>query len=164
MTTEISVPEVTAVAIALTDEKSLERFVADLPAEQVPVFLARLLDAATNIRALTKGFERRLVADGQTGQHWEIEGREYGLFGAQAKGWKDIPNLFANLLALGVSTADLGEAVSEIRVTDLRAAVATLKERDAALDLIESSRLPKGARGAPSFKIVANLATEGDDK
>ena len=51
------------VAQALTTPETLDEFVARLPAESVPLYLARLVDAATNIRALTKGLEGRLVED-----------------------------------------------------------------------------------------------------
>ena len=157
----VSVSEVSAVAIAVGESPaSLEQFVAELPADRVAPFLARLIDAATNIRALIKGLEQRLMADGLTGQHFTVNGVEYGFFGAQAKGWKDIPNLYANLRLLGFSEADLSGAISETRVTDLRTAANALRDeekRTEALALIEGARFDKGARGTPSFKPMDEI-------
>lgn len=153
----LTLEEVTSVALALVEEPTRARFAMDLPAEKVAPYLAKLLDAKTELTALEKELTRRLIVDGQVGQHWIIENREYGLFGALQKGWKDIPGLFSGLLRLGLHTGDLGAAVSEIRVTDLKKAVAFLSDeaaREEALELIEDSRIPKGERGAPSFKVV----------
>ncbi len=149
--------EVAAVALALTDEEALEAFVDALPSEKVAPFLAALVNAKTNITALTKGLEQRLMADGKTGAHFTVAGIEYGFYGAQAKGWKDIPSLFANLAQLGIAGPDLAGAVSEVRVTDLRKAATFLSKddnREQALALIEEGRFDKGERGTPSFKIV----------
>lgn len=153
----VTAGDVANLAQALSSEQALEQFVATLPPEQVPVYLARLLDAATNVRALTKGLEQRLAADGQTGQHFMVGNTEYGFFGAQAKGFRDIPGLFANLLRVGLSIADLSAAASEVRVTDLRASAALLKDPEKqaeALALIEGDRVAKGERGAPTFKVI----------
>ncbi len=160
----ITAAEASSVAQALTSPADLERFVAELPAERVPAMLAGLLDAATNIRALTKGFEQRLAADGLTGQHFTVGSQEYAFFGAQQKGWKDLPGLYANLIGLGLSLADLAGATSEARVTDLRKAAAMLKDpqrQQEALDLIEQARVPKGERGSPTFKIVTEHLDRG---
>ncbi|MDQ6720113.1 MAG: hypothetical protein M3003_04875 [Candidatus Dormibacteraeota bacterium] len=136
---------------------SLERFVAEIPAESVPLYLARLTDAATNIRALTKGLEVRLVNDGQVGQHWTIGNTEYGFFGALKTGWKDIPNLIANLMRLGISPADIAPSISELRVTDLRMLaeqITDAERREEAMELINGARVPKGERGAPRFTAI----------
>jgi hypothetical protein len=155
------VPVVTTVEVAtLANEITADNFeavVASLPESLVPVYLARLTDAATNIRALTKGLEQRLVGDGQVGQHWTIDGTEYGFFGSLQKGWKDIPNLIANLIRIGLSPVDLAASISELRVTDLRQIAGSLtdmEKRDAALELIEEARIPKGERGSPRFQAI----------
>ena len=157
--TDPPVPEITAadagaVACAIADNAALERFVTELPAELVPIYLAAILDARTNLSALEKGLTQRMVIDGQAGQRWEINGRPYGLFGAQQHGFKDIPNLFANLAMAGMSLRDIGAATSEVRVTDLRASAAMLKEREAALEIIEDHRVARGERGAPRFQEI----------
>jgi hypothetical protein len=156
VTEGITVSEVAMVAQAI-DGESLEQFVNDLPAAQVPIYLARLVDAATNIRALTHGLEARLVLDGRTGAHFEIDGVKYGFFGALQKGWRDIPNLIANLMRIGMSPLTLSHAISEMRVTDLRAAASALSDaekRSEALELIEGARIEKGERGAPRFQVI----------
>jgi len=155
VTLAVSVREAAEVAQAVTGE-SLERFVAELPAEAVPTYLARLTDAATNIRALTKGLEQRLVADEQVGQHWMIDGVEYGFFGSVQKGYRDIPGLFAYLISLGISAVSLASSVSEARVTDLRAIADTLppEKRQEALNEIEDHRVAKGERGSPRFQAI----------
>lgn len=143
------------VANAVTGD-SLEAFVGELPAESVPVYLARLVDASTNIRALTKGLEQRLVADGQVGQHWTIDGVEYGFYGSLAKGWQNIPSLIDNLMLMGITAGSIAVAISEIRVTDLRTIVDTLPyaDRVEALAIIEEHRTAKGERGAPRFQAI----------
>lgn len=160
MTTEtaLSPLEAVTVAQALTDAASLERFVNELPAEKVPVFLAKLIDGATNIRALTKGLEQRLAADGKTGAHFIVDGLEYAFFGALQKGYKDFPGLVHFLIEdCGLSPLAIAGAVSDARVTDLREAAAQIadeEKRKAALDEIEAHRVPKGERGAPKFQLV----------
>ena len=155
----LPVPTITAadaavVACALPDNASLEKFISELPDELVAPYLAALLDSNTNGNALAKGLTARLIIDGQAGQHWEINGRPYGLFGAQQHGFKDIPNLFANLMLAGMSVADIASAVSEVRITDLKAAAALLKDRDQALETISEHRIAKGERGAPRFQEI----------
>lgn len=137
------------------DAQNLPMAVAALDAELVPVYLARILDAETNLRALKKALEQRLVLDGRTGADFEVDGARYGFFGAQQKGWKDIPNLVANLRLYGVSLEDIAGSVSELRVTDLRVAAGLIKDdekRKAALAAIEDARYDKGDRGAPRFQ------------
>lgn len=154
ITTELAM----TVASALTAD-TLDQFVMNLPAESVPLYLARLVDAATNIRALTKGLEARLVGDGQTGKRFTVEGVEYGFFGAQRKGYADFPGLVRFLIEdCGISQVAIAGAVSDARVTDLREAanqITDMAKREAALAEIDDHRVPKGARGDPSFKVIS---------
>ena len=162
MSDEPTIRDVTEVALALTApnaENTLKVFVQQLPAELVPVYLARLLDVATNIRTMTKAFETRLAAEGQVGAHFEVDGRDYGFWGAQQKGFRSLSDLFANLRRLGMSAADVDAAVSDARVTDLRVAADTLgSNRDEALELIEQARYSRGERGTPRFQIITEYA------
>ena len=161
-TDEPTLLETAEVALALTAPNAantLEVFVEQLPAELVPVYLARLLDLATNIRTITNAFQTRLAADGQVGAHFEVDGRKYGFWGAQQKGFRSLPDLFANLRRLGMSAADVDAAVSDARVTDLRTAADTLGgKRDEALELIEQARYNRGERGTPRFQIITEYA------
>ena len=154
----LTVPEAASVAQALTDTETLTRFVRQLPAEQVPVYLARLLDAATNIRTLVTGLEQRLMNDEQVGKHFEVDGVEYGVFGAQRKGYENFPGLVRFLIEdCGMPVLDIAAAVSDARVTDLRQAaneIRDLDKRQAALDEIEAHRVDKGARGVPKFQLI----------
>lgn len=153
----LTIPEAASVAVALTNEEAMLAFVSGIPAEEVPAYLARLIDASTNIRAMTKGLEQRLIMDGLTGKHFTVNGKAYGFFGALQKGWRDIPGMIGNLLAAGLSAADIAAATSELRVTDLRrsaAALSTQEKQAEALELIEDGRVAKGERGAPSFKAM----------
>lgn len=156
-TLAIPANEAAELAMALTRVDQLEQFVDEIEGAKIPALLAGLLNASTNIAALRKGLEQRMAADGQTGNHWTIGSIDYGFFGALQKGFRDIPNLLTNLQTLGFSLVGIAGAVSDIRVTDLRAQADMLRDpekRTAALDLIESHRIEKGVRGAPSFKIV----------
>ena len=155
--TGITVREVAELAQALTDKDALEQFVNEIDAEQVPLYLARLTDAATNIRALVTGLEQRLVADERVGDHFTVDGVEYGFFGAVRKGYEDFPGLVRFLIGCGISPVTLAEAVSDARVTSLRSAASSLtdeEKRGAALAEIESHRVPVGARGAPRFQLI----------
>lgn len=162
MTSEVVVTpdEVASVAMALTNTTALEKFVAELPSEMVAPYLAKLIDAKINLSALEKGLTQRLVADGQTGQSWRIENREYSLYGSQPKGFTDIPNLITNLQPLGVSIGAIAEAVNGMRVTDLRLEADRIgdpEKRKQAHALIEEHWENKGKRGAPIFKIVTEF-------
>ena len=154
--------EVATIACAV-EGATLEEFVASLPSELVAPYLARLLDARTNLNALTKGLESRLVADGQTGQHWTIGGTEYAFYGSVQKGYKDMPGLFEQLIACGISPVTLAGAVSDARVTDLRESANRIideEKRVTALAAIEEHRVAKGERGAPTFKVVDEKYTK----
>ena len=146
---------VSEVAQAVTAE-TLDAFVTALPAESVPIYLAALIDAATNLRTMTKALEGRLVEDNQVGKHWTINGTRYGFWGSLKHGWRDIPNLIDNLMRLGMTPLTISQAVSELRITDLRAAASSLngEQRSEALELIEGQRYDKGDRGSPRFQIV----------
>lgn len=148
--------EVSRLANSLTAD-NLEAAVAGVDAELVPTYLVRLADAMTNIRALSKGFEQRLVAEGRTGDHFTVDGVEYGFYGALQKGFRDIPAMLANLRALGISAADIAGATSDIRVTDLRTAANQLiddEKREQAMEIIDGHRVVKGERGAPRFHAM----------
>ena len=146
------------VANAFESPESLEAFVAALPAESVALYLARLVDAKTNIAALVKGLEQRLNADKQVGKHWTFDGQEYGFYGSKLTGWrkKDIPALIPNLIRIGISPASIATAVSEMRVTDLRVLADSLpaEQRAEALELIEEARVTAGERGEPRFQAI----------
>lgn len=164
----VAADQASAVAQALTNEAAMNAFISELQADQVAPFLAGLVNAATNIRALTKGLEQRLEADGETGQHYVIGGLEYAFFGAKQSGFRreSIETLLVNLGSLGIALPGIAMAVSDMRVTDLRALAAGLKDpekREAALGLIEEARYESGERGAPSFKLMtdAMVAAKG---
>lgn len=146
------------VANALTDRDALEKFVAELPAESVAIYLVKLLDAQTNARALVKGLERRLAADQQVGNHWTFGETKYGFFGSQRKGYSDFPGLVRFLIeSCGMSPLVIADATSDARVTELRAAASELRnaeKRAAALEEIESHRISIGARGEPHFQAI----------
>ncbi len=147
-----------SVANAFESPESLEAFVAALPAESVALYLARLTDAAANVRALIKGLEQRLAADGQTGQRWTIGGLPYSFDGAQKRGYDDYPGLVRFLVQdCGMPVLDIAEATSDARVTQLREAASRLpdpEKREAALAEIAAHRVPVGARGAPRFQLI----------
>ena len=144
-------------AFLVGDASALEEFVETMPIDMVPVALAYLLDMATNAATIRKGLETRLLLAGKTGEHFQVGATEYGFYGSQQKGWRDLPNLFANLRMLGLSEADIAAATSEVRVTGLREAAGRLtneEKRQEAIGLIEENRYAKGDRGAPRFQVV----------
>ncbi len=120
--------------------------------------MSRLLDAAARIRALTKGLERRLSADGQTGQHFFVDGTEYLFLGAQRRGYQDVPGLFRFLIEnCAVSPIVLAETVNDMRVTSLRDALRAIEDpekREAALEELDAHRIAVGARGEPRFQAA----------
>lgn len=147
------------VANAFESPESLEAFVDRIPLESAPIYIAKTLDSMTNARAFIKGLERRLNAEHQVGNHWIIDGQRYGFYGALQRDWKKggIPNLIDNLLRLGISPRSLADAISDLRVTDLRQMVTVLtdpEDRAAALELIEGARVEKGERGEPRFQAI----------
>ena len=137
--------------------RQIEEVVAALPAAECPTMLVRLEQAREMIAALRKGIEQRMVADGQTGQEYVIDGETYGFYGAQRRGFDNIPTLLINLGALGIALPGIAEVVSDMRVTGLRELASGLKNADRralALELIESHRVAKGERGAPHMQLV----------
>lgn len=146
---------VSVVATTLTAE-ALEQWMTELPAAQVVPTMVALLDAKQLLSVVEKGLTARMIVDGQVGQTFTVNGRKYGLWGSLKHGWRDIPGLFENLLRLGMTPLTISQAVSELRITDLRAAASSLngEQRSEALELIEGQRIPKGERGSPRFQIV----------
>jgi len=152
----ISVREASDLAQGLTAD-NIEAAVNAIPDDLVPVYLARLLDAATNIATLRKGLETRLLLEGKTGAHFEVGGVEYGFYGSQQKGWRELRTMLVNVHSFGVSLEAIFDAISEIRVTDLRAAAALIgnaEHQAAAMEAIEEARYDKGERGAPRFQVL----------
>lgn len=158
MTDDLTPAIVSSVALSLTPE-TLETFVESLPAELVPQYLAALIDCATNLAALRKGLETRLILDGQTGQKWAINGTDYGFWGAKQSGFRReaIPSLLVNLGSLGITLSGIAECVSDLLVTNLRPLAEGLRDpekRSLALQLIADARHESSDRGTPRFQPV----------
>lgn len=165
MTTNITTKEVTALAMNLAEEQISEAVAAMAPDVVVP-FLVKVEEAREMLGKLKKELEIRLELAGQVGQTFTINGREYGFWGSQRKGFKDIPSLLTNLRVLGVGLPEIASAVSEMRVTDLRKSASLLSDPDnrkEALALIEEHREKKGDVGAPHLVALDYVAGGGNN-
>ena len=157
----LNAQESAIVATTLTAE-ALERWISELASADVPAILLSVNDAQDLLRAMQKGLEARMTADGRVGTRVTINDREYVFIGAQQKGYKDFPGLMRFLIQdCGLAPLAIADAVTEAKVTTLREAIATIQDpelRDAALAEVEAHRVPVGQRGQPHLTDVARLS------
>ena len=145
------------------DEAVLTSTLISLPAEQVPEILWLIMRRRKQLARLERVAEAICTANGL--KEWTApSGERYLFIGAQRHGFLNIPDLFVNLHALGVSERDLASSVSEARITDLQAAIALIADtenRAAADALLIEHRIEKGARGAPHLSEMNRMVTGG---
>jgi len=147
---------VAIVAAAATEELTaadLERFVIELDLPRIPPTVIRLRAIAAAASKLAERLESRWGQE-TGGLGWKDPGSEraWTYRGTSSKGWDDIPGLVADLLEEGIGPRSIAEAISEIRVTDLRAAaerIPALERKKRVLELIEEHR--KRHYGTPHF-------------
>ena len=83
----------------LTDDDQVEQYVADLPAEQVPVTLARVMVIAKAIRAFQKMLESRMVTQAVSGEVFtDSEGQSWMWSGDRKREVSDPAELRSLLL------------------------------------------------------------------
>lgn len=146
----------------------VDQAIALLPIDLVPEYLVRVEEAKSLLSVFQKGLEARLIEAGKTGADFEIGGQTYGFFGAQRTDWTALDRLIPFLVSSGVRLEAVAAAVSNARVTDLRAAVSEIKDeekRKELLEEIENARAKKGDRGAPHLVLKQYaVSAKGKDK
>lgn len=141
------------------DEAALTSTLISLPAEQIPEILWLIMRRRKQLARLERVAEAICTANGLN--EWvSPQGERFLFIGSQRHGFENIPDLFVNLHALGVSERDLASSVSEARITDLQAAIALITDtenRAAANALLVEHRVEKGARGVPHLSEVDRM-------
>lgn len=145
----------TVASLVTRDPALIEQIVEALPASEVTLWMVTVDDALGILRKMASALNTRMLLDGRTGEKWSVGDREYGFFGSQPKGFKEIPSLIVNLRAAGISLEDIAEAVSDMRVGSLRTAARALSDPQKVEDtlaLLEGHRYAKGDRGTPRLQ------------
>lgn len=134
-------------------EEALDAFVAQIDIERIPPTTIRLREIATAAGRLADRLEARWAQE-TGGLGWKDPGSEriFTFRGTTSRKWKDLGALLHELQELGLSLRTIGEAISEMRVTDLREAAKlfTPAREKRILELLEEHRGPH--HGVPHFK------------
>lgn len=148
--------EVASLATRIPKEQ-IDDAVQAIPYDKVVLYLYQVDAARTLVNALGKAVTARMVVEGRLGETWTApDGEPYRFECERRSKWTDVAGMFFVLGAKGVSLSDLGSAVSDIRVTDLREAAERLPddERADALAIIEDHR--QWTDGTPKLTPVEN--------
>lgn len=135
------------------EAEQLDAFVAQIDVDRIPPTTIRLREIASAANALADRLEARWAQE-TGGLGWRDPGSEriWTFRGSSTRKWKDIPALLAELVKEGISLRTIGEAISEMRVTDLKEAARLFQpEKEKRLvELLEEHRGPH--HGVPHFK------------
>jgi len=127
---EVGPSEVAALATGL-DPAQLDEAVMAIPRDLLPRYLYELDAATTLVNKAKKAIATRMVTEQMLNTEWTSpNGVAYKFEQSGQTKWVNVGDLFALLERLGISARDLGSAVSEARVTDLRVFAEALPEED----------------------------------
>lgn len=143
-----------ATIVTVVEETDLDRFVVELAIERIPPSVIRLREIQGMAGKAADRLELRWSTE-TGGLGWRDPGGEgiYTFAGTRTNGWRDLRSLVESLGMRGFSIREIAEAISDMRVTDLRAIAErrpTLDARKALLDLIDDHR--DRDYGIPHFK------------
>jgi hypothetical protein len=133
--------------------EQLDALVMELDVDRIPPFVVRLRELAHRANAIAERLELRWAHE-TGGLGWADPGSErvWTFRGSTTRRWRDLGALLAGLVQEGLSLRTIGEAITEMRVTDLREAARLFQpaKEKRIVELLEQHRGPH--HGVPHFR------------
>lgn len=109
----------TVAEVVSSDDGLVDRFATELPAEQIAPVLVRAVEIRRLLQRLERSLETRYATEVGAREYRDEDGTEYRWEGTSRHEWTSVPDFLLEVLASGVTPAQLLPAISGLRATPL---------------------------------------------